>query len=225
MDTHDSILRGVRVVHRTDRFVVVDKPSGVLSVPGIGPEKADCVVARVHQAFYRAESDALPRGPGQLIVHRLDMDTSGLMVVALDADAQRELSLQFEERKPEKGYVALVAGLVHQDEGIIDLPMRLDVENRPFQIIDHEQGRPAVTHYRVLARETDRTRIEFRPVTGRTHQLRVHARYGLGHAILGDVLYSGDVPVSGRLMLHAAYLSFLQPGGAARLEFHSEPPF
>ncbi|MBN8598619.1 MAG: RluA family pseudouridine synthase [Planctomycetes bacterium] len=225
MDPDDSILRGIRIVHRTARFVVVDKPTGVLSVPGIGPEKADCVVTRIHRAFYREDADDTPRGPGQLVVHRLDMDTSGLMVVALDADAQRELSLQFEERKPEKRYVALLAGLVHQDEGTIDLPMRLDIDNRPFQIVDHERGRPAVTHYRVLARETDRTRIEFRPVTGRTHQLRVHARYGLGHAILGDPLYSSDSPISGRLMLHAAYLSFLEPGGAARLEFRSEPPF
>lgn len=219
----DSILGGIRIVHRTERFVVVDKPSGVLSVPGIGPEKADCVVSRVHAAFFAAKTNPAPLTPGRLIVHRLDMDTSGLMVVALDADAQRELSLQFEERRPEKRYVALVAGIVRDDEGTISLPMRLDIENRPYQIIDHEQGRSAVTHFRVLARETDRTRIEFRPVTGRTHQLRVHARYGLGHPILGDPLYDG-APAA-RLMLHAAYLSFLLPGGAARVDFNSPAPF
>jgi len=223
LETIESILRGIRVVHRTERFVVVEKPSGVLSVPGIGPEKADCVVSRLHAAFYTGKGDSAPLALGQLIVHRLDMDTSGLMVVALDADAQRELSLQFEERKPEKRYVALVAGLVRDDEGTIDLPMRLDIENRPYQIIDHVQGRAATTHFRVLARETDRTRIEFRPVTGRTHQLRVHACYGLGHSILGDPLYNG-APAE-RLMLHASYLSFLAPGGRARLEFTSPPPF
>ena len=223
MDRTDFILAGIRVVHRTERFAVVEKPSGVLSVPGIGPEKADCVVSRLHAAFYTGSADRAPLGPGQLVVHRLDMDTSGLMVVALDADAQRELSLQFEERKPEKRYVALVAGLVRDDEGTIDLPMRLDITNRPYQIIDHVQGRAATTHFRVLTRETDRTRIEFRPVTGRTHQLRVHACYGLGHPILGDPLYKGS-PAE-RLMLHASYLSFLAPGGAARLEFHSPAPF
>ncbi|MGH7243538.1 MAG: RluA family pseudouridine synthase [Phycisphaerales bacterium] len=222
-DRTTSILAGIRIVHRTDRFVVVEKPSGVLSVPGIGPEKADCVVSRIHAALYSGGADREPLALGQLIVHRLDMDTSGLMVVALDADAQRELSMQFEERKPEKRYVALLGGLVRDDEGTIDLPIRLDIDNRPYQIVDHEQGREAKTHFRVLTRETDRTRIEFRPVTGRTHQLRVHASRGLGHPILGDPLYGG-APAE-RLMLHAAYLSFLAPGGAARLEFESRAPF
>lgn len=202
---------------------MIDKPSGVLSVPGIGPEKADCVVSRVHAAVEAMQAVPLPIPHGQMIVHRLDMDTSGLMVVALDADAQRELSMQFEERRPEKKYIALVAGLLHTDEGTIDLPMRLDVENRPYQIVDHVQGRPATTHFRVLARETDRTRVEFRPITGRTHQIRVHASKGLGHPILGDPLY-GDHPAA-RLMLHASYLSFVEPGGAARIEFESPPPF
>jgi tRNA pseudouridine32 synthase/23S rRNA pseudouridine746 synthase len=158
-----------------------------------------------------------------LIVHRLDMDTSGLMVVALDADAQRELSQQFHDRIPEKSYVALVDGIVEADEGFIDLPMRLDVDNRPYQIVDHVHGRPARTHYRVLTREIDRTRIEFRPVTGRTHQLRIHAAYGLRHPILGDVLY-GKVPAL-RLMLHARTLSFLLPGTQTRVEFEAPVPF
>ncbi|MBX3390111.1 MAG: RluA family pseudouridine synthase [Phycisphaeraceae bacterium] len=219
----DSILKGIHLVHRTSRFVVVEKPSGVLSVPGIGPEKADCVVSRVHSVLSALGAAPALSSPGQMIVHRLDMDTSGLMVVALDADSQRQLSLQFEERRPEKTYIALVAGLVRADEGTIDLPMRLDVENRPYQIVDHAHGRPAKTHFRVLARETDRTRVEFRPITGRTHQIRVHASKGLGHPILGDPLY-GDHP-DARLMLHAAFLSFVEPGGAARLEFRSAPPF
>jgi tRNA pseudouridine32 synthase/23S rRNA pseudouridine746 synthase len=162
--------------------------------------------------------------PGQLIVHRLDMDTSGLMVVALDPDAQRELSMQFEERVPQKAYVALVDGIINADWGVIDLPMRLDIDNRPYQIIDHVHGRHALTRWQVLSREIDRTRVRFEPVTGRSHQLRVHAAYGLGHPILGDVLY-GPRTVAPRLMLHAAELSFIEPGNARRVEFVSTPPF
>jgi tRNA pseudouridine32 synthase/23S rRNA pseudouridine746 synthase len=218
-----EILGGLRIVHREARFVVVDKPSGVLSVPGIGPEKADCVVSRIHAAFYRPLPGKPALAPGQLIVHRLDMDTSGLMVVALDGAAQRELSLQFEERVPEKTYTALVDGLVVPDEGLIDLPMRLDAENRPYQIVDRQHGRPAQTRFRVVSRETDRTRVEFRPITGRTHQIRVHASRGLGHAILGDILYGG-LPAP-RLMLHASRLSFRLPGGSTRVDFTSVAAF
>ncbi len=222
-DPIDDILGGIRVIHREDGFLVVDKPAGVLSVPGIGPAKADCVVTRVHRAFIEPLGASGSLSPGQLIVHRLDMDTSGLMVVALTGEAQRELSLQFERRIPDKTYIALVDGIVRPDEGEIDLPMRLDVENRPFQIVDHEQGRAARTAFRVLARETDRTRVEFRPFTGRTHQIRVHAFLGLGHPILGDVLY-GKIPAE-RLMLHAAALGFLRPGSKTRVEFRSRAPF
>ncbi|MDX2119058.1 MAG: RluA family pseudouridine synthase [Planctomycetota bacterium] len=204
------------------RFVVVDKPSGVLSVPGKGAHKADCVVSRVHAMFDTPRKHGL--APGQLIVHRLDMDTSGLMVVALDPDAQRELSMQFEERVPQKAYVALVDGIINADWGVIDLPMRLDIDNRPYQIIDHVHGRHALTRWQVLSREIDRTRVRFEPVTGRSHQLRVHAAYGLGHPILGDVLY-GPRTVAPRLMLHAAELSFIEPGNARRVEFVSTPPF
>ena len=140
------------------------------------------------------------------------------MVLVARGDVARRIVLA-----PDADTTALVAGLVHDDEGTIDLPMRLDVENRPYQIVDHAQGRSATTHFRVLSRETDRTRVEFRPITGRTHQIRVHASKGLGHPILGDPLY-GNHPAP-RLMLHASYLSILEPGGAARLEFHSTPPF
>lgn len=198
---------------------MVDKPAGMLSVPGKGPDRVDCAVARVARMF---------PSTGPMIIHRLDMDTSGLLVVAINEHAQRELSRQFEERLVEKRYIALVEGQVERPEGVIDFPMRLDVERRPYQIRDDVHGRNAVTRYRVRAYETDRTRIEFVPVTGRTHQLRVHAAHptGLGHPILGDVLYgSGRGAESPRLMLHAEFLSFLHPTTGQRLEFTSPPGF
>lgn len=226
------------VIHADARLVVVDKPSGLLSVPGKGAANADCVAARV-KAMY-------PHATGPMVVHRLDMDTSGLIVVALDAEAQRELSRQFEQRLVEKKYVALLAGVVEQDSGEIDLPIRPDVERRPYQMVDFVHGRRAVTQFRVLRREAHRTRVEFVPITGRAHQLRVHAadpayrgpagavprdlndeqggRVGLGHPILGDALY-GDRSKAPRLMLHAAWISFLHPSGGERVEFASATPF
>lgn len=222
------------IVHADARLVVVEKPPGLLSVPGKGPANADCVSARVRTMF--------PHATGPMVVHRLDMDTSGLIVVALDADAQRELSRQFEQRLVEKKYVAILQGVLERDEGEISLPLRPDVENRPYQIVDHVHGRHALTRYRVLAREEHRTRVEFVPVTGRAHQLRVHAadpvyrgppgavprdmsgehgqQRGLGHPILGDVLY-GDPCTASRLLLHASYISFLHPCGGGRVEFES----
>jgi tRNA pseudouridine32 synthase/23S rRNA pseudouridine746 synthase len=202
-------------VHRGTRFVVVDKPAGLLSVPGKGAGKADCVPARVRAMF--------PDASGPLVVHRLDMETSGLMVLGLDADAQRTLSAQFESRDTEKAYVALVTGVINGEVGVIDLPMRPDLGNRPIQIVDRDRGRPAVTHWRVLAREIDRVRIEFRPVTGRTHQIRVHAAAGLGARIVGDALYGGEP--APRLMLHAVRLTFRDPDTGRRVEFASAPAF
>jgi len=200
---------------------VVEKPAGMLSVPGKGPEKADCAGARVQGLF--------PDASGPLVVHRLDMETSGLMVFGLDERAQRDLSCQFEDRVVEKAYLALVPRFIGgecaelPDEGEIDLPMRADIQNRPIQIVDHERGRPAITRWRILARETDRLRIRFEPLTGRTHQLRVHATAGLHRPILGDVLYGGEA--ADRLMLHAASLSFLEPGSRRRVSFESPAPF
>lgn len=203
-------------MHASARFVVVDKPGGMLSVPGKGPERADCVASRVREAFRGAS--------GPLVVHRLDMETSGLLVLGLDADAQRELSEQFERRTVEKAYVALLGeGPPMADEGEIDLPMCADIEHRPIQIVDHEQGRAALTRWRVLAHEIDRVRVRFEPLTGRTHQLRVHAAAGLGRPIVGDGLYGGE-PAQ-RLMLHACELAFREPGSRRRVQFSSPAPF
>lgn len=229
-------------------WVVIEKPAGMLSVPGKGPEKADCVVSRVRAMF--------PESDGPLVVHRLDMDTSGLLVLGLTADAQRALSMQFERREVEKKYVALVEGMVEREEGVIELPMRLNVERRPYQVIDFERGREATTRWRVLSYETDRTRLELRPETGRSHQLRVHCAAareigGLGHAIVGDVLYGEGVGVVGRdeegnpspdssamnrplpegevvgerLMLHACWLRFRCPLTEKGVEVESIAPF
>jgi len=199
----------------------VDKPAGMLSVPGKGPGKQDCAAARVRRI--------VPGATGPLVVHRLDMETSGLMVFGLDADAQRSLSAQFEARTVEKCYVALVEGEIAAQCGVIDLPLRPDLARRPFQVPDWWGGRPAVTRWRVLAREGDRTRVRFEPLTGRTHQIRVHAatqreRGGLGHPIIGDMLYGDGTPAP-RLMLHAARLSFQDPDGRRRREFESAVPF
>lgn len=211
----------LEIVFADQRVVVVNKPAGLLSVPGRGEDKADCVPARVRRMF--------PGCSGPLVAHRLDMDTSGLMILGLDPHAQRFLSSQFERRRVTKRYVALVAGLPAADAGRIDLPLRADWPNRPRQMVCFEQGRPATTLWRVLAREIDRARLELEPVTGRTHQLRVHAAdpRGLGLPILGDPLYA-DPHVDGpapRLMLHAATLGIRLPGTRRVVDFRCPTPF
>lgn len=207
------------IAYQTDRFVVIDKPPGLLSVPGKGDDNQDCAAARVRAMF--------PAATGPLVVHRLDMDTSGLLIVALDPDAQRDLSMQFERREVEKSYTALVDGAVDLESGTIDIPIRMDPANRPYQVVDRSHHRPAITCYKVLSYETDRTRLELIPQTGRTHQLRVHCAH-LGHPILGDVLY-GPQPRTGesapRLMLHAAMLGFTDPATGRRIRVQRPAPF
>lgn len=224
----------LRTVAQGSSWVVIDKPAGLLSVPGKGdePHKKDCVVARVAVMF--------PDATGPLIVHRLDMDTSGLLVLGLTADAQRRLSKQFEERRVSKRYIALLDGIVdHAREGEVNLPLRLDPANRPWQIVDGLHGRESVTRWRVLSYEVDRTRVEFTPITGRAHQLRVHAATslacgGIGHCIVGDVLYGcayrragevGRLVPAERMMLHAAHLAFDDPETGERVEAGSQCGF
>jgi tRNA pseudouridine32 synthase/23S rRNA pseudouridine746 synthase len=198
--------------------VVIDKPAGFLSVPGRGPDKQDCVTARVKNLF--------PGCLEQPAVHRLDMDTSGLMVLARTRKAHRTLSLQFSERQVRKRYQALLAGLVHGEQGEIELAFRLDPENRPHQIYDPVQGKTGVTHWRKLGVEDGMTRVEFIPLTGRTHQLRLHAAHelGLGFPIVGDRLYGVREPGQ-RMLLHAQYLSFYHPLSGDAMEFFSPIPF
>ncbi len=206
------------IIFTDNDCVVVDKPSGLLSVPGKGPENQDCVTARIKVLF--------PDCPDHPEVHRLDMDTSGLMVLALTADAQRELSRQFHDRETKKRYIALLDGEPTEDEGLIKLPFRLDIDNRPMQIYDPVQGKLGITRWKKLSVENGITRIEFQPVTGRTHQLRVHAasEHGLGLPIIGDRLYgTGTAP--GQLKLHACFLRFTHPRTGKKMAFSSEPLF
>jgi tRNA pseudouridine32 synthase/23S rRNA pseudouridine746 synthase len=180
------------VIHADAQLVLVDKPAGLLSVPGRIAAHQDSLASRVAAAF-----------PGARIVHRLDMDTSGLMVLARDAASLARLGQQFETRRVEKRYVALVAGAMPADVGRVALPLATDWPRRPKQMVDFECGKPAVTDWRVLARAGGVTRVELRPQTGRSHQLRVHMM-SLGHAILGDRFYAPDAvrDAAPRLMLH-----------------------
>jgi len=194
---------------------VADKPAGLLSVPGIGPEKADCLARRMAERY-----------AGARIVHRLDRDTSGVIVLARDADTHRHLSLQFQEREVSKTYIAVVAGVIRESHGTIDLPMRKDFDHSPRQCIDFVRGRPSVTHWSVTSRGGDRTRVTLTPVTGRSHQLRVHLKT-IGHPILGDELYAPPeiVVQADRLLLHAGSLTFRHPDHDRSMTFVAPTPF
>lgn len=194
--------------------LVANKPSGLLSVPGRGPERADCLVSRLRPAF-----------PDALAVHRLDMSTSGLLVLARGEEVHRRLSKQFRERQVDKRYIAVVGGLVVPDAGEIKLPLIVDWPNRPRQIVDHVIGKPSLTRFRVLERDLAHhtTRVELEPWTGRSHQLRVHMA-ALGHPILGDELY-GDASSAPRLLLHATALAFTHPLTGESLAFRAAAEF
>jgi len=202
------------VIYTDEHLIVLDKPPGLLSVPGIGPDNQDCLARRVEAEF-----------TGARIVHRLDRETSGVIVMAMDAESHRQLSRQFEQRLVDKIYIAVVAGVVADDDGEIDLPIRKDLNPPrpgPRHIVDHVHGRPAQTRYRVLQRDADRTRVELRPKTGRSHQLRVHLD-AIGYPILGDDLYAPPevVALADRLLLHARALSITHPATGQRLNFES----
>jgi tRNA pseudouridine32 synthase/23S rRNA pseudouridine746 synthase len=205
------------VVYQNDALVVVNKPSGLLSVPGRGADKLDCMASRVQADF----ADAL-------IVHRLDMETSGLLIFARGQAAHRALNYAFQTRQVDKSYVAVVDGRPAADAGEIALPLICDWPNRPLQKVDHDIGKPSLTRYKVLSHdpETDTTRVALEPLTGRSHQLRVHM-LSLGHAILGDALYASEnvQKMAPRLLLHACALSIPHPVSGERLSLVSAPEF
>lgn len=201
-----------RLIHADGHLLVWDKPSGLHTVPAKPPGPADCLEARARAAF----ADAL-------LVHRLDRDTSGVVLMARTRLAQRHLGWQFERRQVAKTYVARVAGTIEDDGGRIELPLICDWPNRPRQIVCTERGKPAVTDWRVIARDDGTTRVELRPLTGRSHQLRVHLA-ALGHPILGDPLY-GDPAAADRLQLHALEIALRHPDGGATVTFKAPLPF
>ncbi|PCN67502.1 bifunctional tRNA pseudouridine(32) synthase TrmQ/ribosomal large subunit pseudouridine synthase RluA [Yersinia pestis] len=204
------------VLYQDKHIMVVNKPSGLLSVPGRAPENKDSVMTRVQNDFPTAES-----------VHRLDMATSGVIVVALTKAAERELKRQFREREPKKTYIARVWGHLAQDEGLIDLPLICDWPNRPKQKVCYETGKSAQTEYQVISRDDDgSTRVKLSPITGRSHQLRVHM-LAMGHPILGDGFYAHPEAkaMASRLQLHAQQLCITHPEFGTPMHFKCEAEF
>ncbi len=208
----------MRILYDDAAIIVVEKPGGLLAVPGRGPDKQDCLVSRLRHLF----ADL----PCQPAVHRLDMYTSGVMILARHKAAHRHLSRQFEKRLPEKKYMALLEGFVSGDQGRIELKFRLDVDNRPFQVYDPIHGKTGITCWHKTAVEGQRTRILFTPLTGRTHQLRLHAAHplGLNCPIVGDSLY-GNGQDGDRMLLHAWSLRVIHPVSEKLLTFTSDVPF
>ena len=221
MTTADLPLN-LRCLHADDALLVLVKPAGLLSVPGRGADKQDCASARAQQQW-----------PGALVVHRLDMATSGLLLMARTPDVQRALSHAFAQREVEKHYQAIVQGCMTAPEsqggwGDIELPIAADWERRPLRVIDHERGKPSHTRWRVLAMDeaAQTTRLELSPITGRTHQLRLHLA-AIGHAILGDALYADTTTQARapRLLLHATRLAFTHPTNGAWVQYALPPDF
>jgi tRNA pseudouridine32 synthase/23S rRNA pseudouridine746 synthase len=203
------------LVYLDEHLVLLEKPVGLLAVPGRGADKQDCLSARAQRLW-----------PDALVVHRLDMATSGLFVMARGTDIQRRLSAAFEQRQVDKRYVAVVAGEVADDSGVIDLPLAADWPHRPLQKVDTERGRPSTTRWHVLERRAGTTRLVLEPLTGRSHQLRVHLK-AIGHPILGDALYApAEVQaLAPRLLLHASRLAFAHPASGEAMAIESRVPF
>ena len=202
------------ILHEDHEIVVVNKPAGLLSVPGRGEHLADCLLTRVKDVF-----------PQTLLVHRLDRDTSGVMVFAQTPHAQRNLSMQFEKRSVKKTYIARVWGRLEPKSGTVDLPLIVDWPNRPRQMVDLHNGKPAMTDWRVLKASDAESRVRLMPKTGRSHQLRVHMQ-ALGHPILGDPFYAeGEARDHPRLMLHSEELCLRHPDGGEGMRFRAKAPF
>ncbi|QJP08324.1 RluA family pseudouridine synthase [Pseudomonas multiresinivorans] len=209
-------LSQIEFVHEDAAVLVVNKPTLLLSVPGRADDNKDCLITRLQENGY----------PEARIVHRLDWETSGLIVLARDADSHRELSRQFHDRETEKAYTALCWGEPELDSGRIEAPLRYDPPTKPRHVVDFEQGRHALTFWRVMERHGNWSRVELTPITGRSHQLRVHM-LTIGHPLLGDRLYAeGEaLELRDRLCLHASMLALTHPQTGERLRFESPAPF
>ena len=205
----------IEIIHKDEALLIVNKPSGLLSVPGRLEEHKDSLETRLRDLY-----------PETLLVHRLDVPTSGVMVFALTKAAQRHIGMQFEKRQTRKTYVARVWGHVVEDTGHIDLPLIVDWPNKPRQKVCHETGKPSQTDWVVLEREAEATRVRLHPTTGRTHQLRVHMM-AIGHSILGDRFYADDdaLMAADRLQLHAEELALRHPIGGTEMVFTAKVPF
>jgi tRNA pseudouridine32 synthase / 23S rRNA pseudouridine746 synthase len=207
-----KIFGDYKVKYIDDDIIVVEKPAGLLSVPGKAEDNKDCLIGRVNETY-----------PDALIVHRLDMATSGLMILPRNKLSERHISIQFQRRQITKQYIALLHGNLVQDEGLIDAPLICDWENRPRQKIDFDIGKPSQTIFKVVSRNENSTRVIFSPITGRSHQLRMHSIH-IGHPICGDLFYIGNDGYD-RLMLHASYLEFRHPISKEIIKFESNPDF
>lgn len=205
----------LEILYEDESLLALNKPSGLLSVPGRAPENQDSLAFRVQQRF-----------PAATVVHRLDMSTSGIMVMALNKTTHRELSRQFQERETRKVYYAWVWGRVAEPEGEVDLPLICDWPNRPLQKVDFEQGKPALTRWQRIKFEPNRSLIKLLPHTGRSHQLRVHMQ-AIGHPILGDDFYAHPEALNAaqQLQLHAAELTIKHPVTGRELHFNCRPGF
>jgi tRNA pseudouridine32 synthase/23S rRNA pseudouridine746 synthase len=205
----------IRILYEDEHLLLVRKPDLLLSIPGRHPLNKDSLVSRLQLDY-----------PSATIVHRLDLDTSGIMVIPLDRPTHAHISRQFQQRRVKKSYHAIVYGRVARDEGEIDLPIACDWDNRPRQKICPANGKPALTRYRVLERSGDRSRLLLSPVTGRSHQLRIHLRE-LGHPILGCDMYAHQeaLEMAPRLMLHATTLAFEHPATGVWIEGQCPPDF
>jgi len=203
------------ILYIDDDVLVVNKPSGLLTVPGKELKHHDSLELRVKIEY-----------PNSFLIHRLDMDTSGVIIFALSKSTQRSLNLQFEKRIVKKLYEARVFGNITEDNGFIDLPLIVDWPNRPLQKIDAKEGKSALTHWQVLDIEGDVTRVALMPETGRTHQLRVHMM-SLGHTILGDRFYGNvaEINLANELQLHAKDLMIIHPKNGKKITFKAPLPF
>ena len=203
----------IEIIYQDEYIIAVNKPQALLSVPGLGPDKQDCMISRLEKLL-----------PDARVVHRLDCYTSGVMLFAIGIEMQRALSRIFHDRMIKKEYIAIVRDWFEEEQGVIKFPMRCDIDNRPRQIVDYEHGKAATTYWQVLVRDATGVRLLLKPETGRTHQLRVHCS-AMGHPIIGDGLYGDDEVAQPRMLLHADNLLFMHPATGEKLHLFAACEF